>query len=126
MEEMKKRYDTVNDKLWKLETRMKTMSKDQAETSDAIQSKLDTLLRNSTAQDKLVADKQPRTRVDFAEPQRKKRDSIPLPRIDNRLRSGMTNTAVKGGASNSTMIPGDSSTHTSITPDAITWASTWK
>ena len=33
MEEMKKRYDTVNDKLWNLETRMKTMSKDPAETS---------------------------------------------------------------------------------------------
>ena len=31
MEEMKKWYDTVNEKLWNLETRMETMSKDQAE-----------------------------------------------------------------------------------------------
>ena len=31
MKEMKKRYDTVNEKLWNLETRMDTMSKDQAE-----------------------------------------------------------------------------------------------
>ena len=47
MEEMKQRYDTVNEKLWNLETRMDTMSKDQAESSCAIQSKLDVLLRNS-------------------------------------------------------------------------------
>ena len=53
---MKQRYDTVNDKLWNVETRMDTMSKDQAESSCAIQSKLDALLRNSIAQDKLVAD----------------------------------------------------------------------
>ena len=30
MEEMKKWYDSVNEKLWNLETRMDTMSKDQA------------------------------------------------------------------------------------------------
>ena len=33
MEEMKKRYETVNDKLWNLKTRMDTMSKEQAESS---------------------------------------------------------------------------------------------
>ena len=49
MEEKKKRYDTVNGKLWNLETRMDTMSKDQTESSCAIQSKLDALLRNSIA-----------------------------------------------------------------------------
>ena len=54
MEEKKKRYDTVNEKLWTLETRMDTMSKDQAESSCAIQSKLDAILRNSIAQDKFV------------------------------------------------------------------------
>ena len=32
MEEMKKLCDTVNEKLWNLETRMDTMSKDQAES----------------------------------------------------------------------------------------------
>ena len=51
MEEMKKRYDIVSEKLWNLETRMDTMSKEQVESSGAIQSKLDVLLRNSKAQD---------------------------------------------------------------------------
>ena len=46
MEEMRKRYDTVSDKLWSLETRMDTMSKEQAENSGAIQSKLDVVLIN--------------------------------------------------------------------------------
>ena len=45
MEEMKKRYDTVSENMWNLETRMDTMSKEQAESSGAIQSKLDVLLR---------------------------------------------------------------------------------
>ena len=63
----------MNKKLGNLETRIDTMSKDQAENSCAIQCKLDALLRNSTAQDKLVADKPQGTRVDFIEPQRNKR-----------------------------------------------------
>ena len=46
MEEMKKRYDTVSEKLWNLETRMDKMSKEQAENSGAIQSKLDVLFRS--------------------------------------------------------------------------------
>ena len=79
MEDKKKRYDTVNEKLWFLETRMNKMSKDQAEGFCAIQSKLDALLRNSIAQDKLVADNPRGTRVDFVDPQRKKRESTPLP-----------------------------------------------
>ena len=37
MEEMKKRYKTVNDKLWNLDT----ISRDQAESFRAIQSKLE-------------------------------------------------------------------------------------
>ena len=81
IEETKQRYDTVYENLWNLETRMDTMSRDQAENSCAIQSKLDTLLRSSTAQDKLVADRPQGTRVDFVEPQRNKRESTPLPRI---------------------------------------------
>ena len=36
MEEMKKRYDTVNENLRNLETRMDTMSKDEAEIFCAI------------------------------------------------------------------------------------------
>ena len=43
MEEMKKLYDTVNEKLWNLDTRMDAMGKEQAEKSCAIQSKLDAL-----------------------------------------------------------------------------------
>ena len=72
MEEVKKRYDTVNEKLWNLDTRMDEMGREQAESSCAIQSKLDALLRNSLAQDKLVVEKASGTRVDFVEPQRKK------------------------------------------------------
>ena len=75
MEKMKTRYDTVNDKLWNLETRMDILSRDQAKNSCAIQSKLDALLRNCIAQETKVADKteqQPRTRVNYVEPQRKK------------------------------------------------------
>ena len=116
MEEMKKRHDLVNENLWNLEIRMDTMSKDQAESSCAIQSKLNVLLRNSIAQDETVIDKQPGSRVDFVELQRKKRESTPLPRIDNSISSGVTRTAMKGGASNSTRTPGDTSAHTSVPP----------
>ena len=49
MQVMKQRYDTVNSKLGSLETRMDTMSRDQAESSCAIQAKLDAILRNSTS-----------------------------------------------------------------------------
>ena len=126
MEEMKKRYDTVNEKLWNLETRMDTMSKDQADTSCAIQSKLDALLRNFIAKDKLVADKPQGTRVDFVEPQRKKRESTPLTRIATSIGAVGSKTTMKGGTSNSTNAPEDSNTHTSVTHDALTWASTWE
>ena len=61
MQEMKQRYETVNEKLWNLETRMDTMSRDQAE--------------------KLETDRPQGTRVEFKEPQRNKRESTPLPRI---------------------------------------------
>ena len=81
MQEMKQRYKTVNGKLWNLETRRDTMSRDQAERSCAIQSKLDAILRNSTAQEKLVTDRPLGTRIDFIKPQRRKRESTPLPRI---------------------------------------------
>ena len=80
MQEMMQRYDTVNNKLWSLETRIDTMSTDQAESSCAIQSKIDALLRNSKAQDKLATDRTQGNRVDFVEPQRNKRESTPLPR----------------------------------------------
>ena len=85
MVEMKKRDDTVSEKLWNLKSRMDTMSKEQAESSGAIQSKLDVLLRNSIAQDKLVMKKPPGTRADFVEPQQKKRESAPLTRIDSTM-----------------------------------------
>ena len=80
LQEMKQQYDTVNSKLWSLETRIDTMSRDQAENLCAIQSKLDALLRNSTSQDKLVTDRTQGNRVDFVETQRNKRESTPLPR----------------------------------------------
>ena len=57
MEEIKKWYKTVNDKLWSLEKGMDTISKNQAENSCAIQFKMDALLRYSINQDKGVPDK---------------------------------------------------------------------
>ena len=79
MQVMKQRYDAVNSELGSLETRMDTMSRDQAESSCAIQAKLDAILRNSTSQDRPVTDRTQGNRVDFVEPQRNKRDSTPLP-----------------------------------------------
>ena len=79
MQEMKQRYDAVNSQLGSLETRMDTMRRDQAESSCAIQAKLDAILRNSTSQDRPVTDRTQRNRVDFEEPQRNKRESTPLP-----------------------------------------------
>ena len=70
-EEMKRLYETVNQKLWNLETRMDTMSRDQVESSCALQSKLDALFTNSITRQKTVSEKsekQAGTRVDFVEP----------------------------------------------------------
>ena len=123
---MKKRHDTVNEKLGSLETRMDTIGKDQAESSCAIQSKLDALLRNSIAQKKFVVEKPSGTRVDFVEPQRKKLESTPSARIDKSMAPGGIRTAMKVGASNSTMTEEESTSHTSVQPDAMTWANTWE
>ena len=79
MQEMKQRYDTVNSKLGNLETRMDTISRDQAESSWAIQSKLDAILRNSITRENLVTNRTQGNRVDLVEPQRNKRESTPLP-----------------------------------------------
>ena len=79
MREMKQRYDAVNSQLGSLEKRMDTMSRDQAESSSAIQTKLDAILRNSTPQDRPAAERTHGNRVDFVEPQRNKRQSTPLP-----------------------------------------------
>ena len=79
MQEMKQRYDAVNSQLGSLETRMDTMSRNQAESSCAKQAKLDAILRNSTSQDRPAAERTQGNRVDFVEPQRNKRQSTPLP-----------------------------------------------
>ena len=79
MQEMKQRYDTVTSKLENLETRMDTMSRDQAESSCAIHSKLDAILRNSITQDNLVTNRTQGNRFDFQEPQRNKREPTLLP-----------------------------------------------
>ena len=113
-------YDTVNENLWNLETRMDTMSRDQAESPCAIQSKLDSLLRISTAQDKLVADRPQGTRVDFIEPQLNKRESTPLPRNATSTGAGGSKTIMKGGTSNTTNEREDSSTDTNAATGAMT------
>ena len=79
MQVIKQRYDAVNSQLGSLETRMDTMSRDQAESSCAIQAKLDAILRNSTSQDRPVTDQTQGNRVDFVEPQQNKREPTPLP-----------------------------------------------
>ena len=76
MQVMERWYDTVNSKLGSLETRMDTMSRDQTESSCAIQAKLDAILRNSTSQDRPATDRTQGNRIDFVEPQRNKRESI--------------------------------------------------
>ena len=60
------------------------------------------------------------------EPLRKKQELTPLPLTNNSIGSGMTKTATKGRGSNSTRLPRDSDAHTSVTPDAMTWANTWE
>ena len=103
---------------------MDKVSRDRAESSCAIQSKLDAFMRTSVAHDKSAIDKQPR--VDFVEPQRKKRETTSLPRFDNSIDSGVTRTAKKVGASNSTRTPGDTRARTGDPPYAMAWASTWE
>ena len=46
MEEVKKRYDIVNENLLNLNTRMDAMGQEQVESSCNIQSKLNALLKN--------------------------------------------------------------------------------
>ena len=97
MQEMKnkQRYDAVNSQLGSLETRMDSMSREQAERSCAIQAKLDAILRNSTSQDRPAAERTQGNRVDFVEPQRNKRQSTPLP-----LSREAASTAPGGGGQN--------------------------
>ena len=93
MQETKQRYDPVKSQLKSLETRMDTMSREQAESSCAIQAKLDAILRNSTSQDKPAAKRTQGSRNYFVEPQRNKRQSTPL-----LLPQDAASTAPGGGA----------------------------
>ena len=129
MQEMKQRYDAVNSQLGSLETRMDTMSRDQAESSCAIQAKSDAILRNSTSQDRPAAERTQGNRVDFVEPQRNKRQStpLPLPRDAASTAPGGGGKAImKRGTANTTGGPGDSTTRNNVGPDVMTWASTWE
>ena len=128
IQEKKQRYDQVNSQLGSLETRMDTMSRDQAESSCAIQAKLDAILRNSTSQDMPVAERTQGNRVDFVEPQRNKRQStpLPLPRDAASTAPGGAEAIMKSGTANTTSGPEDSTTHNNVGPDVMTWASTWE
>ena len=129
MQEMKQRYDAVNSQLGSLETRRDRMSRDQAESSCAIQAKLDAILRNSTSQDSPAAERTQGNRVDFVEPQRRKQQStpLPLPRDSASTAPGGGGKAImKSGTANTTGGPGDSTTHNNVGPDVMTWASTWE
>ena len=74
----------------------------KAESSCAIQAKLDAILRNSTSQDKPVTDRTQGNRVDFVESQRNKREStpLPLPRGAASIGPGGARTIMKSGTSN--------------------------
>ena len=90
------------------------MRRDQAESSCAIQAKLDAILRNSTTQDRPVTDRTQGNRVDFVDPQRNKREStlLPLPRDAASTApagGGGGKTIMKNGTANTTSGPGDSS-----------------
>ena len=128
MQQLKNRYDDVNSQLGSLEKRMDTMSKNQAESSCAIQTKLDAILRNSTSQERPAADRTQGTRVDFVEPQRGKRQSTPLPLTRDTVSIAPTaaKTIMKNGTSSTTTGPGDSTANSNAGPDAMTWASTWE
>ena len=128
LQEMKQRYNAVNSHLGCLETRMDTMSRDQAESSCAIQAKLDAILRNSTSHDRPSAERTQGKRFDFMEPQRNKRQSTPLslPRDAASTAPDGAKTIMKSGTANTTSGPGDSTTHNNVGPDAMTWASTWE
>ena len=128
MLEMKQRYDAVNSLLGSLETRMDTMSRDQAESSSAIQTKLDAILRNSTPQDRPAAERTQGNRVDFVEPQRNKRQSTPLPITREAASTAPVGAKaiIKNGTANTTSGPGDSTTQNNVGPDAMTWLSTWE
>ena len=128
MQQLKNRYDDVHSHLVSLEKRMDTMNRNQAESSCAIQAKLDAILRNSTSQERPAADRTQCTRVDFVEPQRNKRQSTPLPSTRDAVSTAPTaaKTIMKSGASNTMGGPGDSTANSNAGPDAMTWASTWE
>ena len=128
MQQLINRYDDVNSQLGSLEKRMDKMSKNQAETSCAIQAKLDAILRNSTSQERPAADRTQGTRVDFVEPQRNKRQSTPLSLTRDTVSIAPTaaKTIMKNGTSNTTTGPGDSTANSNAGPDAMTWANTWE
>ena len=128
LQQLKNRYDDVNSQIGSLEKRLDIMSKNQAESSGAIQTKLDAILRNSTSQERPAADRTQGTRVDFVEPQRGKRQSTPLPLTRDTVSIATTadKTIMKSGNSNTTSGPGDSTASSNAGPDAMTWASTWE
>ena len=128
MQQLKNRYDDVNSQLGSLEKRMDTMNRNQAESSCAIQAKLDAILRNSTSQERPAADRTQGTRVDVVEPQRNKRQSTPLPlnRDAVSIAPTVAKTIMKNGTSNTTSGPGDSTASSNAGPDAMTWTNTWE
>ena len=85
-------------------------------------------MRNSTSQDSPVTDRTQGNRIDFVEPQRKKREStpLPLPRGSASIGPGVAKTIIRSGTSTTTNGPGNSTTSNNVGPDAMTWASTWE
>ena len=124
MQEMKQPYDTVNNKLWGLETRIDTMSKDQGESSCAIQSKLEALLRSSTAQDKLATDKTARQQSRFCGTTTEQAGVYTVTPGCSEQRTRGAKTIMKSGTSYTTNGPGDSTTSNNVGPDDMTWANT--
>ena len=125
LQQMKQRHDAVNSQLGSLETRMDAMSRDQAESSCAIQAKLDAILRNSTSQDRPAAERTQGNKVDFVEPQTAINTATITPGCLE-FSTRWAKAIMKSGTANTTSGPGDSTTHNNVEPDAMTWASTWE
>ena len=126
MQEMKQRYDAVNSQLGSLETRMDTMSRDQAESSCAIQAKLYAILRNSTSQDRSAAERTQGTNGTNHNGTNGSQHRYHYPGMPRVQRRRGAKAIMKRGTANTTSGPGDSTTHNNVGPDVMTWASTWE
>ena len=97
------------------------MSRDQAESSCAIQAKLDAILRNSTSQDRPAAERRKAIELtswnhDGTNGSQHRYHYPGMPRVQHR---GGGKAIMKSGTANTTSGPGDSTTHNNVGPDVM-------